>query len=65
MKKIIALLAVLFFIGIAANAQTASRVNKMKAKKSSTKNKILDAVKSDKAKTAVYKAKQPARKEGE
>jgi hypothetical protein len=65
MKKITTVFVALFILGLSGNAQTQPKQNKARTVKVSTKNKILLAVQSQKAKAAMNKTKQEMRKEGE
>jgi hypothetical protein len=65
MKKIIAVFIALFIVALSVNAQTQPRQTKAKTVKLSTKNKILLAVQSQKAKAAITKSKTQMRREGE
>ena len=65
MKKIIAIVFALFIVGLTANAQTQTPPKKAKLNKAATKNKMLVAAESQKAKAARNKPKTEGRKEGE
>ena len=65
MKKITTVFVAMFILALSGNAQTQLKQNKAKTVKVSTKNKILLAVQSQKAKAAANKTKQEGRKEGE